>query len=225
MDKTWSKNIFCLRNVIFYHLAVSLASLLLFFSHLHYNTVRFNGYNVIAAICKRKQIEWLSVVCWQMLWFHKSEVRRYGLLCRLLGNKFLIDTYLQWSQKNNKAGVKNPINLKVFKWKVSFREIYVMWRSIPYIFYSRVQIYAKLLFLFVRWYEKYQNIRIIGNIQKDLLSRLIARRPYLPPSMQYHIWQNGYFTRTLCTFTFLTKSVIIKVDNVCTFEVCWLKAS
>lgn len=163
MDKSWSKNIFCLKNVIFYHLAVSFASLL-FFSHLHYNTVRFNGYNVITAICKRKQIECLSVVCWQMLWFHKSEVRRYGLLCRLLGNKFLINTYLQWSQNNNKAGVKNPKKLKVFKWKVSFREINVMWRSIPYIFYSRVQIYAKLLFLFVRWYEKYKNIRFIGNI-------------------------------------------------------------
>lgn len=109
---------------------LSFASLL-FFSHLHYNTVRFNGYNVITAICKRKQIECLSVVCWQMLWFHKSEVRRYGFLCRLLGNKFLITTYLQWSQNNNKAGVKNPRNLKVFKWKVSFREINAMWRSIP----------------------------------------------------------------------------------------------
>ena len=120
MDKTWSKNVFCLRNVIFYHLAVSLASLLLFFSHLHYNTVRFNGYNAITAICKRKQIEWLSVVCWQMLWFHKSEVRRYGLLCRLLGNKFLIDTYLQWSQNNNKAGVKKSNKFKSVQMKGFF---------------------------------------------------------------------------------------------------------
>lgn len=93
---------------------------LFFFSHLHYNTVSFNGYNVITAICKRKQIECLSVVCWQMLWFHKSEVRRYGLLCRLLGNKFLINTYLQWSQNNNKAGVKKSKKFKSVQMKGSF---------------------------------------------------------------------------------------------------------
>lgn len=30
--------------------------------------------------------------------------------------------------------------------------------------------------------------------------KLIARRPYCLILMQYLTWENGYFTRTLCTF-------------------------
>lgn len=53
----------------------------------------------------------------------------------------------------------------------------------PYFFYSPVQIYAKLLF-FHACDQKMKNIKILRfrtNIQTDLLSRLNARRPYLPP--------------------------------------------
>ena len=134
------------------------------------------------ATCKRKQIECQSNVCWQMLWFHEWSETIWPPLQTSgqdTSHWYIFTMAMRWKQ----GRLKKTHHLKVLRWKVFFREINTLRCSMPYIFYSPVQIYAKFVF-FTRVVTDMKNIKILrfsANIQRDLLSRLNARRPCLPP--------------------------------------------
>jgi len=100
--------------------------------------------------------------------------------------------------------------------------------AVHHIFFSMPKFYAKLL-SFVRVINNMKNIKIIrfrANIQRGSLSRLIARRPYLPPFDAVPYLGKWVFHNDNLYFHILNKNCNYSaVDDVYTVEVCKLKAS